>query len=382
MKIVLLGPAHPFRGGIATFSESLAVSLKAKGHQVEIHTYTKQYPSIFFPGKTQLSQDPAPANLKITRSYSSVNPISWWTAARSITHTKPDLMIPQFWMPLMGMSLAQVIKGVKRRTKSKAIAVTHNVIPHEKRPGDQFLTSAFLNSCDGYIALSRSVLEDINQFTKQGGRSFLPHPIYDNYGQKVKKETARKELGIPQDRRLILFFGLVRKYKGLDLLIEAMADNRLQDQNIHLLVAGEFYEDEQSYRQMIAEKQVSDRVHLVPKFIANEKVKHYFSAADIVAQPYKTATQSGISQIAYNFEKPMLVTNVGGLPEIVKDGVAGYVVEQSPKEIAEKLLDFFQNNRESFFVKNVAEEKLRFSWSTFADGLLELYDQICLVDKD
>ncbi len=375
LKIVLLGPAHPFRGGIAAFSESLATTLQEQGHEVLIYTYTRQYPEIFFPGKTQLSSDPPPSDLEIRQKFSSVNPLTWWLAGREIAGLSPDLVIPQFWMPLMGMSLGQVMKIAKRRSAAKVIAVTHNVIPHEKRFGDRVLTSSFLKACDAYVALSKSVLSDIDQFTKSGGRKFLPHPIYDHYGEKLDKSSARAQLRIPEKRKVVLFFGLVRKYKGLDLLIEAMKDERLVKANVHLLVAGEFYEDERIYRRLIEEGGLVDRVLLVPEFIPNEAVKYYFSAADIVAQPYRTATQSGISQIAYNFEKPMLVTNVGGLPEIVRDGIAGYVVEQDSKEIADKLLDFFEHDREAYFSAQVAQEKLRFGWNAFGEGLLSLYEQ-------
>lgn len=241
-----------------------------------------------------------------------------------------------------------------------------NIVPHEKRFGDRAFAKYFVQTCDDFVAMSKSVVEEIQGFQPKGEVRFAPHPIYDIYGSPLEKTAARHQLDLPENVPLVLFFGLIRKYKGLDLLLQALA----QTPEIHALVAGECYDDWDFYQKIIDENGLSERVHLHLDFIPNEQVRVFFSAADLVVQPYRTATQSGISQIAFHFEKPMLVTNVGGLPEIVKDGVSGYLVEPEPGAIAAAMRDFFENNRAETMQKGVHEEKKRFSWENLVATLL------------
>ena len=342
------------------------------GHEVEIYTFSLQYPNFLFPGKTQYSDEPAPDDLKINIAVNSINPFNWWKIGREIAVKKPDVVICKFWLPLMGPCFGSIARLVKKNKHTKFISILDNVIPHEKRPGDKAFTSYFVNACDGFIAMSKSVLNDLGKFTGNQNKRFIPHPIYDNFGSLVTKKQARDWLQISEDEKLILFFGIIRKYKGLDLLIEAMADSLIKEKKIKLLVAGEYYDDKTYYEERIKEHGLQEQIIVKGNFIPNEEVKYYFCGADLIVQPYKSATQSGISQMAYHFERPMLVTNVGGLPEIVPDNKVGYVVPVNVKDISRAILRFYDENKEAAFTQNLKTEKKRFEWSNMAKGVLEL----------
>lgn len=370
-KIVILGPAYPLRGGgITTFNERLAYEFISMGHDVTIFSFSLQYPNFLFPGKTQYSSDPAPEGLNIKTRLNSINPLNWWIVGNEIKALKPDELIVRFWLPFMGPSLGTVLRRVKKNKHTRIISIVDNIIPHEKRIGDKLFSSYFVKPVDRFVVMSRSVKEDLKSFIKPDKPvEYVPHPVYDNYGELLDKKTAREFLKLDADEKYILFFGFIRKYKGLDLLYKAMGDPRIKSKKIRLIVAGEYYVDKDYYADIIAEKGISDCLELHTDFIPNDAVKYYFCAADLVVQPYKTATQSGISQLAYHFEKPMLVTNVGGLPEIVNHGEAGYVVGVNEHEIADAILDFYNEDREADFVEQVKENKKRFSWANLIKGL-------------
>lgn len=370
-KIVIIGPAHPLRGGLAAFNERLARELAAEGNDVHIETFSFQYPSILFPGKTQYADGPAPAGLRIRRSVHSLNPLNWLATGSRIRKSKPDVVIIAYWLPFMAPSLGSIARQIRKNRHTRIIGLVHNLIPHEKRPGDIPLTKFFLRQCDAFITLSKEVKNDILQLTDKPVAE-TPHPVYDSFGDPVPTAEARQRLHWHQDKIYLLFFGFIRAYKGLDLLLEAMADPRIPA-NVHLVVAGEFYEDQQKYDTLI--DPLKDRLTLQSGFIPNEEVKYYFSAADLIVQPYRTATQSGISQMAYHFEKPMLVTAVGGLPEIVPDGRAGYVVGSVPRAIADGILRFLEMPSDAFraFLK---EEKKRYGWSYFTAVLASLLEKV------
>jgi len=376
LKAIIVGPAHPFRGGIANFSEALCQSFIENNIDAEIVTFTMQYPGFLFPGKTQFAEGNGPSGLKITRMINSVNPISWNKAANYISKQKPDILIVMFWMPFMAPALGRIARKVSTETNCKVIGIMHNVIPHEKRIGDKKLTNYFVHSCDGFIALAKSVLDDLKEFTSNPNAVFIPHPIYNIFGNKVEKSEAKSYLKLEPKDKTILFFGIIRKYKGLDLLIKALGNEMLKPLNIKLIIAGEFYEDKTRYLEMINEMHLNENVIITEKFIPSEEVKYYFCASDIVVQPYHTATQSGVTQIAYNFDRPMLVTNVGGLAEIVPHNVVGYVTEKEPKDIADAIFDFYSNNREEKFSKNAAIEKEKFSWKSMVNAILDLREKL------
>jgi len=370
----LIGPAYPLRGGIADFNEALCNAFQKAEFISHIYSFSLQYPRFLFPGKTQYKDSPAPENINIISSINSVNPFSWFRTARLIKKEKPDFVVVHFWMPFMAPALGTIIKRIKKRTDIKVIAVTHNVIPHEKRPGDKILTKNFIKACDGYVTLAQSVLDDLGQFTDNTNKKFIPHPVYDTFGEKTGKQEAQKYLNLNPEDRHLLFFGIIRKYKGLDLLLKAMGIPKVKDLNIKLIVAGEFYENKDGYLGIVKNSGIDDRIIFTDSFIKDDEVKYYFSAADMIIQPYHTATQSGVTQIAYHFERPMLVTDVGGLAEIVADGKVGYVTEKTPESVADAIYDFYSQNREQEFSANVAVEKSRFSWENMVDGIKELLD--------
>lgn len=371
-----MGTAWPYRGGLASFNERLAEAFQERKIKTTIYTFTVQYPNFLFPGKSQYSDDPAPSHLHIERKVNSVNPFNWVDVGQEIARLEPDLVIFKYWLPVMGPAFGTMIRWMKRNKKTKVLTILDNVIPHEKRIGDSLLTSYFVKPVDAFIAMSRSVLNDLRKFTDNKNTSFIPHPIYDNFGEIISKAVAKDILGYDQKEKVILFFGIIRKYKGLDILLEAMADDRIKNSAVKLLVAGEYYDDASIYEEIIERHNLNDSVRLDAEFIPNDRVKDYFCAADIVVQPYRSATQSGISQMAYHFEKPMIVTNVGGLPEIVPDGEAGYVTEVDPTAIAEAIHKFYEEEQEDTFVAKVKELKKQYSWDSMVDEILRLYKKV------
>lgn len=375
-KIILLSPAHPLRGGIAALSERLAQELQHNDNEIIIYSFSLQYPNFLFPGKTQFTDDPPPKDLKIKTVVNSINPLNWLKVGRMIRREKPDLLIIRYWLPFMAASLGTIARIVKRNKHTKVITIADNILPHEKRPGDWQLTHYLVKASDGFIVMSKSVKDDLRLFTKTKPAIFTPHPIYDNYGVIVSRLEALRYLQLSDSERYILFFGFIRKYKGLDLLLEAMADERLKKLNIKLIVAGEYYDKPEFYENLIAQYNLSDRIILRTDFIPNDAVKYYFGAADLIVQPYRSATQSGISQMAYHFEKPMVVTNVGGLPEIVEHGKAGYVVEVNVTAIADVIVDFFENQQFATMQQGVREEKKRFDWSVMVNRIEQLFQQL------
>ncbi|HYV92941.1 MAG TPA: glycosyltransferase [Chitinophagales bacterium] len=372
MKIIFIGSAHPFRGGLATFNERLSRELIAMGHEVEIYTFTVQYPSFLFPGKSQFTDAPAPADLKISRRVNSINPLNWILVGNEIRKKKPDLLLYKFWLPLMGPCFGTIARRSKKNHHTRVISILDNVIPHEKRTGDVAFTKYFLTACDGFVTMSDSVSVDLKKFVPRKPFIQNPHPLYDNFGAAITMEEAQKQLSLDPGFHYLLFFGFIRKYKGLDLLLEAFADEQLRKFPLKLIVAGEFYENSKPYLDLISKLNLQSHVILKTDFIAEEEVKKYFSAADVVVQPYRSATQSGVTQIAYQFNKPMIVTNVGGLPELVPDGKVGLCVDPTPKAIADAILNFFENNLSKNFEAGIPEEKKRFSWRSFAENLLTL----------
>lgn len=378
MKVVLLGPAHPYRGGLASYNERLAQQFINEGNETEILTFTLQYPGFFFPGKTQFTENTAPAGIKITRVLNSVNPFNWIRTAYRIRKIKPDILLIKYWHPFMAPCLGTVAWISKRRKtgKTRVICIFDNVIPHEKRIVDRFLSTYFIRSIDGAVVMSRSVLEDLNTFRVDIPVIFSPHPLYDNYGPVISQADALERLNLPGDYSYLLFFGFIRAYKGLDLLLEAFADKKLRNRKLKLIVAGEFYEDEAPYKQQIEKLGLKDEVILYDRFINEDEVGAFFCASDLVVQPYKSATQSGVTQIAYHFEKPMLVTDVGGLSEIVPNGRCGYVVKTDPKAITDAILDYFDNNRKNEFTAEVRKEKEKYSWNKMTAAIGEVYHKI------
>ena len=369
-KILIVGPAYPFRGGIAHFNNALAIAYSKLDFNVQIFSFSLQYPKFLFPGKSQYENGVAPLGINIYSIINSINPFNWINIARKINNERPDYIIIRYWLPFMAPCLGTIARLVSK--KIKIIAITDNIIPHEKRIGDHILTKYFLKSCDAFVTLSKSVLKDLSQFVDTDLKVFIPHPIYDIFGDKISKKIALSNLGLADNKKYILFFGFIRKYKGLDLLIKALSDSRLRKLDVKLIIAGEFYDNQKEYLTLINELDLRNQIIINSSFIPTEKVKDFFCASDLVAQTYRTATQSGVTQIAYHFERPMLVTDVGGLSEIVSNQKVGYVTAKDPKAIADAINDFYINKKENEFVKNTIEEKKRFSWNNFVNEIENL----------
>ena len=376
MKILIVGPAWPYRGGIADFDERIAREYIKKGDEVEIFTFTLQYPSFLFPGKTQYSPDPRPEDLDIKRKVNSINPFNWIKVGRELKKKNADLLIIKFWLPLMAPCFGTIARIVNGNGKTKVISILDNIIPHEHRPGDKILSKYFVSSIDAFIAMSKSVYDDLKSLNDKKPCLLSPHPIYDNFGTAVSREEAIGSLGLDPSAKYMLFFGFIRDYKGLDILLKAIADERIKNSDIKLIVAGEFYNNSEKYFEMEKQLGLEGKIIWRTDFIADEQVKNYFCASDIIVQPYKTATQSGVTQIAYHFEKPMLVTNVGGLPEIVPNGKVGYSVEPEAKVIADAISDFYCNGRYAEFVENIKEEKKKYSWDRMLENVDKAMSQI------
>lgn len=375
-KIVIVGPAHPLRGGgMSTFNERLARAYSDRGDDVQIFSFRLQYPSFLFPGKSQFTDEPAPEGIRIRSTINSINPISWFRTGRMIRKLDPDLVIIRYWIPFMGPALGTIARRIRKNKRTRIIAITDNVIPHEKRPGDRIMTRYFLKPIHGFVTMSKSVMNDLALFNETKPRTICLHPLYDNYGDPISRREALEELNLLPGNKYLLSFGLVRKYKGLDLLIRALASKKLAHLPLKLIVAGEFYDDFESYRKLVEELGVYDKVIMENTFIPNAEVVQYFCAADLVVQPYRDATQSGVTQVAYHFDKPMVVSNVGALPEMVADGKAGYVVDPDPEAIAEAIRKFFDEKRQDEFSSNVREEKKKYSWDVFLEAIDALVDK-------
>ena len=368
-KIIIIGPAYPLRGGLASFNERLARQFQQEGDEVTIYTFSLQYPAFLFPGTTQYSSEPAPKDLPIKACINSVNPINWLQVGNDLKKLRPDIIVVRYWLPFMGPCLGSILRRVKKNGHTKIVCIADNIIPHEHRPGDKPFTRYFIQPVDAFITMSEKVMHDLRTLTQKPAQQVV-HPLYDNFGEALNKKEAREYLHLNAADNIILFFGFIRKYKGLDLLLEAMKilqQKQLKQEalSVKLLVAGEFYEDAQAYQQLIDELGIRSLLILRTDFIPDSEVKYYLSAADFVIQPYRNATQSGVTPLAYHFEKPMLVTNVGGLPQLVPDGIAGTVAEPTPESIAEHILTLYRLG-EKHYLPGLQEEKKKYSWAVLA----------------
>jgi glycosyltransferase involved in cell wall biosynthesis len=380
MKITFLGSAYPYRGGLATFNERLARQFSTECKDVDIRTFTLQYPRFLFPGKTQYTDGPAPEGIKIKRELNSINPFNWLRTGFKIRKEKADILLIKYWLPFMAPCLGTVARIVKSNKYTVIIAVVDNIFPHERRPGDNILTRFFMKSIDGAVVLSDIVQKDLAEFRNDIPVCITPHPLFDTYGKKLNRSEALSVLKLDPDNSYLLFFGIIRNYKGLDILIKAFSDDRLRRKNLKLIVAGEFYEDETRYRTLVKESGLEKDIIFYNRYISDTEVSLFFSGADLVVQPYKSATQSGVTQIAFHFDKPMLVTDVGGLKEIVPHEKCGYVVQPEPKTIADAIIDYFDNNRKNEFSECVKKEKEKFSWNKMTDAITEVFYK-CLLKQ-
>lgn len=369
MRISLIGPFPPFRGGISDFNTALFNEL-IKMHELQIINYSTQYPKFLFPGKTQY-KDEMDKSYKSERILSSINPFTWSKTANRIIEFQPDIIILHYWMPFFALALRKISVSLKKKIDVKIIAICHNINPHENRFFYQFFTKIFLNKIDRFVVMSKSVKSDLLNIIPEAKYKLTQHPIYNIFGNTIDKKIARQNLSI-KAKNVILYFGLIREYKGLDILLKSIPKIKQELNDFIVIVAGECYEKTEKYYDISENLKIQDSVDLRLNFIPDNEVSEYFSAADVVALPYRTATQSGITQIAYNFNRPVIVSDVGGLAEIVPNGKTGYVVKPDSNEFAKAIVKFFKEDKFEEFSKNIKVHKQLFSWERFVDNLMEL----------
>ena len=373
LKITIVGPAHPYRGGLAAIMETMAREYSSRGHQVEILTFTLQYPGFLFPGKSQTVDTPPPGDLSIERAVSTIDPLSWIKVGRRLRRQRPDIVLMKYWTPFMAPCFGTIARIARKNGHTKVLCQIDNVEPHERHLVDKPLNRYFLNSVDGFVYMSEQVHRELAAYTSAPAL-FSPHPMFENFGTHVDRDEACRELGIDPSDRYALFFGLIRDYKGLDTLLEAWS--RVRRQGPKLIVAGGCYASREKYIELIKREQLEDDVILHDFFVADDRVRLYFSAADCVVLPYKSATQSGVTQIAYNFCTPMIVTDVGGLSEIVPDAEVGYVCPPTVDGVYDSLCRIYEGDTLDRFARRIETERRRFSWAAMCDRIEELYDTV------
>jgi len=363
MKIVLIGPFPPFRGGISMFNHSLSRALSKK-HVVHRFSFSLLYPKIFFPGKSQRFKFRGDDS---NETISSINPISWWKTSNSIKQINPDLVIFQYWHPFFAPAFSSIARQINRSVGSKIIINCNNIFPHEKMIYAKSLSKKFFKYADHFIVMTESVKKDLLSIVPDASCIETPHPIYDVFGKKIEKKSAKEIVGINSEK-IILFFGLVRNYKGLDLLIKASKNLKKKLNDFKIVVAGECYGDQNKYIELARKLDVEESFIFNFSFINNEDVSKYFSAADVVVLPYKSATQSGIIPIAYHFNLPVISTDVGGLREYVKHNKSGYLCNPDSKSISNSIIDFYSSKND--FSAYIEEYKKQFSWQAFSDKIM------------
>ena len=370
MKIVILGPAHPYRGGLASIMETMAREYMRRGDEVRIYTFSLQYPSLLFPGKSQTVATPAPTDLHIERVMNTCNPLNWIRLGLRLRRERPDMVLMKYWTPFMAPCFGTIVRIARGNGHTKFICQIDNVEPHERHIIDRPFNRYYLRAVDGFVYMSEQVHGELREYTSVPAL-FSPHPMFSNFGERVERAEACRALGLDANLQYLLFFGLIREYKGLDILLEAWSRVRRDGQK--LIVAGEFYDDKERYAPLFARLGASVVLH--DRFIADADVKYYFSVADALVLPYRTATQSGVTQIAYNFHLPMIVTDVGGLPEIVPDDKVGYVCPPTVEGVMDAIEQLYKEGNLDRFRRNIAHERKRFSWPAMCNKIVEVFHQ-------
>ena len=379
MRFVIVGTAYPLRGGIAQYVGLLYRALREKGHEAKIITFSRQYPKILFPGKFQEEQGSPGVAVESVQVIDSINPLTWVTAGRLAAEFEPDAIIFTFWLPFFAPAYGLISRVAKKRLrakgkKTKIIFIAHNVFPHEKRPFDKSLTNYAFKVVDHFIIQSTAVERDLKIFKPDANYLRLEHPVFEAFAPGIDRSEARKKLGIGEGREVLLYFGFIRKYKGIDIAIRAIAEAAKKRPNLLLIVAGESYTGEEDYKLLAKELEVLDtNVKFFDQYISNDDVPAFFSAANAALLPYRHATQSGVVQIAYHYDLPVIATNVGGLPEIVIDKKSGLIaVDATPESVAKSIEEYFDQDLEPRLRDGVRSEKPKYSWQTFVEGIESL----------
>ncbi len=372
MRIAYLSTFYPYRGGIAQFNAAL-YRVMERENEVKAFTFFRQYPGVLFPGQSQFvtpedKADPIPSE----KILDTINPLGYYMAANRVKQFKPDMMITKYWMPFFAPSLGTVAKNIKKNTVN--IAILDNVIPHEKRPGDIKLTNFFLNQYHGFVVMSDTVKNDLLSLKPDAKFIENVHPLYNHFGEKLNRSEARDRLQIPFDKKVLLFFGFIRNYKGLDILLEAIKD---LPEDYHLVIAGEVYGSFGMYQDLIDKYNLEDKITKHVRYISDDEVPQFFSACDVCVLPYRSATQSGIVGISYQFDMPLIATNVGSLGEMIEPYGTGIMVDEAnPDKIKNAILEYFGKSSIEIFSHNILKYKKIASWETLAYSIYNLYDSI------
>jgi len=367
LKIAFLSVFHPFRGGIAQSNAQIYRAFERQGHELKVWNFSTQYPEVLFPGTTQyVSEKDSADQIDNERTLSSINPITYFKTAKAIKSFQPDLLILRFWMPFFAPSLGYVAGQLKKQG-TKVVAVVDNLIPHESRIGDGPLTQYFLKRCNGFVVMSTAVQKDLQSVKPEAPYLFYPHPLYNQFGQKTDKIATKQTLGIKATQKVLLYFGLIRKYKGLDILIKAFDH---LDETYELLIVGEPYGEFKPYQDLIDKNRNQSRIHTITEYVADDEVPKYFSAADVCVLPYRSATQSGVIAISYHFDLPVIVTDVGGLKGTVEPYGAGIVVER-PESLLFKdaVLSYFEANHQEEMTAAIQDFKNKYTWDGMAEEI-------------
>jgi glycosyltransferase involved in cell wall biosynthesis len=366
MRLAILSPFYPFRGGIAQFSTSLSQALAAEKHIVKAFSFTRLYPGFLFPGKTQFVEDgKAAVSIPSERILDSINPFSYEKTAKAIERYRPDVLVIAYWMSFFAPAYGHIAHRL--RGKTRIIALVHNAIPHEPKFYDKPLSKLFFNQVDGFMVLSESVKKDLLSLYPRAKYGLQAHPLYNHFGEKQNRKKACEILNLHPEKKTLLFFGLIRDYKGLDLLLQAISS---LDDSYQLVVAGESYGDFEKYRKIIDASPAKDRIQVRNEYIADDEVPLFFSAADALVLPYKSATQSGVIPVAYHFEVPVIATGVGSLKDTIEAAGTGIICCPQAENIAEGIQKLFAEGTERF-IANIRIEKQKLSWEVFAKGLVD-----------
>lgn len=371
MTIAVVGPMHPYRGGISHFLEKMEEGLLERGHETVPVTFMRQYPELLFPGKTQYVEDAEPSADDPERLLDTLNPWTWYRTARHLVARDPDGVVFNYWMSFFAPAFGTIARYL-RHHDIRVMVVVHNALPHERRPGDKMLGRFFLQACDGFVAMSDKVENDLQELGIEAPIRRVNHPLYNTFGDPLSRSEARAQLGLPEEAPVLLFFGFVRRYKGLHVLLEALPQIIEHLPDARLVVAGEFYDDKAFYESLIEKYQLGPYLHLHDGYVSDEDVATYFSAADVVVQPYVSATQSGVAKIAYHFERPLIMTDVGGLAEMMPHEEAGLVVPpEDPDALAGAVRRFFGEDLQEQLTDGVRREKEKYSWAPLYEAVEE-----------
>jgi glycosyltransferase involved in cell wall biosynthesis len=368
MRIVVIGPYYPYRGGISDTNQELCETLKKLGHSVEVISFKLQYPSLLFPGKTQYYNKESNQKIKSKRIINSINPFNWINTSRSINDLNPELVISSYWTSFLAPCLFFINRGINK--KIQKIGLIHNTYPHEKNFLQKDLFKLYLRSIDKYVTLSKNVFDQIKKITKFKKGISLFHPVPKKFGKPIKKEIALKQIGLKKGYKYLLFFGLIRKYKGLEILIQSMNEIIKEKKDIKLLIVGENYESTEKYKKMISQNNLNNNISLINKFIPEDEIKYWFSSSELIIQPYKKASQSGVTPLAFKFEIPTVCTNIGGLSEYISNKKDGFLCEPNSKDLAKNIL-LALNSDLNLIKKEIKNKKEKLTWDQFISKLLK-----------